>query len=318
MAGIINASFIIPIRHIKNVKQDTVWLLHSLVGFTVIPWFLLWLFYKDSFSVYITLSYIAWLVILIGGLIFGIGQVSFAYAINRLGIGLSFFINLSVGILLGTFFVLIYKKQLLTSFGLEVVIATILTIISLLLSYFAKKNSGYETHLRENKHYLLGWKAGLLAGFASGCQNITFYSVSFIIPHHYSYGNSDYWIWPPFLTIAAISMYIGFMVRLRLIPELSVRKELREFICCSNIARLAIMGLCFTSSLLLYSVGLNLLPVQANAIAWPIFMTMIVLTSQGWGIFFKELQKVKRIKIVFIIISVVLLLISITILSKQS
>lgn len=74
------------------------------------------------------------------------------------------------------------------------------------------------------------------------------------------------------------------------------------------------MGLCFTGSLVLYSYGMSNLPHQQQVVGWPILMIVIILTSQMWGLIYKEMpentgkSKILRITSVILLITAIILL----------
>jgi L-rhamnose-H+ transport protein len=63
----------------------------------------------------------------------------FAYAILRLGMALSFAVNLSLAVTLGSMFVIFYKSLVFSVEDVIVILAILLIIISLGLSYFSGK-----------------------------------------------------------------------------------------------------------------------------------------------------------------------------------
>src|SRR6185312_6268339 len=94
IAGLMNASFIIPAKYIKNIISEKIWLYHSVIGFSIVPWLILASTNPNNFQNYLFLQPTVLLFLLGGGIIFGLGQVCFAYALEFIGVALSFTINL--------------------------------------------------------------------------------------------------------------------------------------------------------------------------------------------------------------------------------
>jgi L-rhamnose-H+ transport protein len=225
--------------------------------------------------------------IILGGFIFGIGQLCFCYAIAMVGVALSFTISLGFGVTIGSLFVVIYKSLFFTPNGLLVVLAVALIVAGLIIYYLSGKTKKLkDTSNLTKSSYQLGWLLAILAGIASGWQNITFVVVAF---PQYNPANTtnSFWVWPPFLSAAAIPMFTGFLYRAAKTGQL-MRGDTNKGTAIIDFALVFLMGLLFTGSLLLYSYGMSHFNQQQQAVGWPVFMVMIILTAQTWGWIFKE------------------------------
>ncbi|HEV2613204.1 MAG TPA: hypothetical protein VGV92_00675 [Gammaproteobacteria bacterium] len=296
IAGLINGSFVVPVRLIKNASNEKIWFYHSLIGFSLIPWVILFFLSSSVFQDYVTLAPNLWGVIIVGGLIFGFGQVCFSYAIKKIGMAISFAINLGIGVTLGSMYVVFHDSALSTTQSYLVTLAVLCIVLSLVFYYFSEKIK---------THYHTGWLLALFAGIASGFQNITFVYVGFYANAQFHSMNS-FWVWPPFLLAAAVPMVILFFTQMKRNHE---NLSLPTF---NSLILVGLMGLSFTGSLALYSSGMSQLLPEQKMIGWPILNVLIILTSQVWGGFFGELQNTHKI---YRIISLLLLIISIGLLS---
>jgi L-rhamnose-H+ transport protein len=307
LAGIMNGSFVIPTRYIKNINSEKIWLFHSLIGLAIIPWLLLLLVSPTAFQYYPLLQSNTWVFLIMGGAIFGIGQVCFAYAIAFIGVALSFAVNLGIGVTIGSLFVVFYQHEFFTSSGYRVSLAVLLIISSLIVSYYASRNKQNLHHITHNYH--MGWILAIVAGIASGFQNITFVMVAFHTQTQFQ-ANNSFWVWPPFLLAAAIPMMIGFIYRIR-------QNRANSSFNIKGILAVIIMGLLFTGSLALYSRGMSSLSLTEQVLGWPILMVSIILVSQGWGLFYGEAQNnTKRGKLLRFF-SLTLLILAIILLSLK-
>ncbi len=126
----------------------------------------------------------------------------------------------------------------------------------------------------------LGWILAILAGIASGLQNVLFTTIFFArIPSMESL--NPFWIWPPFLLGAAVPMAIRFYNQARRNNLLT--HSINHYLVPKNIALITLMGICFTGSLVLYSTTMAHLNSQVQLFAWPAFMIAIILGAQFWG-----------------------------------
>ena len=314
LAGLMNGSFVIPARYIKNIVNEEIWFYHSIIGLAIIPWIILAITLPSALHHYLFLQPTILIFIIFSGLIFGLGQICFSYAIESIGVALSFTINLGIGVTIGSLFVVFYKTTFFTLQAYLVILAVFLILLSLIIYYYAGKNSQERQYLKYQKssHYRTGWLLASLAGVASGLQNITFVTVAFYTKTQFQISNS-FWVWPPFLFAAAIAMFFGFLYRIKRNPANKL-----QFLGIKSTLLIAIMGLFFTGSLALYSGGMNKLTHQQQIIGWPAFMITIILTSQIWGWLYSKVSGVALRNKLFMICSVMLLVIAIIILSFES
>lgn len=283
LAGIINASFVIPAKLIKGVPSEVVWLLHSIVSLVIIPWLLLCILFTVPLHFYSFLSASDLFILIVGGFLFGVGQTCFYLAIEKLGIALSFVINLGLGVTIGSLLAAVYEHVLLTRQGWIVIAAVALILLGLFLYYKSKGSLQKNTcsDLYKNS-YILGWVFAVITGITSGLQNISFVIVSSKV-----HDAGSYWFWPPFLTIAAIPMFIGFYFFSR---KLNKRPRLFHLVSYRVLPGVIVMGLCFTGSLALYSLGMSHLVSSQKVVGWPLLMIFTILTSQLWGKLMGEMK----------------------------
>ncbi len=299
VAGLINGSFVVPSRYIQNTSSDKIWFYYSLIGLAIIPWLILLFLSGSILHDYSMLSDRIWGCIILGGLIFGVGQFCFSKAIAKIGIALSFAINLGIGVTIGTMFVVLHDSAFFTTRGFFVTLAVILIICSLIFYYFSQRNAE-----QAKGHYQAGWLLASFAGIASGLQNVTFMVVG-IYENTQLQSVNSFWVWPPFLLSAAIPMGLLFFYQMKRKQESVLLRNLKYLVL------IFLMGLCFTGSLVLYSSGMSQLPSDQKMLGWPTLMVLIILTSQIWGWKWGEFKETRKIfytfSILFLLTSMVLL-----------
>lgn len=307
IAGIINGTFAIPLRFIKQSSHASAWFIFSIVGMIVIPWILFFISMPVSVAIYLNLNAATLVILIIGGILFGLGQFCFAKAISKIGVALSFSINIGLSVLIGTFFAISNKFGVAVLHNPLILTAIILIIIALINYYYLGATKKEISHNYYQISYRAGWLLALFAGFASGMQNITF-----ITALHYATNLekvNPYWVWPLFLSIASIPMMISFFCSIKMSALSWINISLK------NMLVIIFMGLFFTGSLWLYSISLINVSYLSKVIAWPIFMTAIILTSQIWGVLYKEYHLEKNINKIRLVISVSFLIVAIISLS---
>jgi L-rhamnose-H+ transport protein len=311
LAGLMNGSFVIPANYMKNISYEKKWFLHSLIGCAVIPWTIFFLTMSNTIPNYWLLNSRMWTLLIISGFFFGIGQVCFAYAIEIIGIALSFTINIGTGLTIGSLFVILYEEALFTSQGYLVIFAVLLILIGLIINYLSGRKSLRSSYGYQNKYYHLGWILALVTGITSGLQNISFIILAFQNTLNLQSSNS-FWVWPPFLLAAALPMLVGFGYQL----YKKNKSIFFDFHYVRNILLVSIMGFFFTGSLAFYSKGMSQMNRQQQIIGWPTFMVSIILVSQIWGWFYHESMNDRKTSRYYQISSVILLMVAIFLLAK--
>lgn len=317
LAGIMNGSFVIPARYINNLTQSRMWLYYTFIALILLPVTLCYWLVPSIFYLYFHILQIPTisLPLALGGLIFGVGQICFFKAIQKVGIALSFCINLGVGVVVGSLFASFLKNTLFTLHGIIILIAILLILLGLATRYQSEK----DTALSSSSHnYVKGWLLGTIAGLASGVQNIVFVLVAFHLnsaTHHIN----PFWVWPPFLLAAGILMALVFLIQGRKkkhqpppnLMRLTVLSRLKNVFC------ILLMSILFTGSLMLYSQGMWQLTPAEQTIGWPIFMAAIIITSQCWGWKSKEHGKIDQRNGYQRVVSIVLLITAVILLSMK-
>ncbi len=122
IAGLMNGSFVIPSKYVSRLSTDETWFYHSIIGLIILPWLMLSVVAPEALMAYSAFPYTLCIVIVLTGAIFGGGQICFMMAIKRIGLGASFAVNLGIGTIIGSLFVVYYKKMLLTQHGFFVIL----------------------------------------------------------------------------------------------------------------------------------------------------------------------------------------------------
>lgn len=315
LAGLMNGSFVIPMKFMPQLITERVWQYHCILGLIILPWILLLFISPKAFSHYTLIAPSIWRLIILSGLVFGIGQLCFSYAIKRTGVALSFATNLGVGVIIGSMFVVFYKHLFFTYHGLLVAIAVLMIILGLAMYFFSSRHHVKASLTQSEKiTYYFAWLLAIFAGMASGLQNIAF--IVSISHEQTSFNNVNaFWVWPPFLLAAALPMIIGFGCKIR--RENKNLNFFRQTIKIKELLLIMTMDLLFTGSLALYSLGVDGLLHSQLIVAWPMFMVTIVLTTQGWGAVFdkhhhnKKSRIHKWISVTFLAIAIALLSVAI-------
>lgn len=323
LAGISNGSFALPTKHVVKWQFEHIWLHFSIWGFVILPWLTMVYLVPQVFQIYAKIPIDRLLIIALGGFFFGVGQICFALALEIIGIGLGFSINLGFGIVLGFGlpFIIQHPHEIFTPFGLVILTGTILAIIGLVFSNYAgvlrdrhKLTVGPATSTAKKNH-LLGVILAIVAGLSSASQNFIFAYTNSIQDLAQQMGASSFAvaniIWPGYLLCGFVP-YMLYMIYLH------YKNQSFKAYCQKGVGKYylfaIVMAVFSYGSLLIYSKASQLIGKFGPIIGWPIFMVVIILTSNFWGWKYGEWEncgaKAKntmKFGLVFFVIAVIML-----------
>lgn len=328
MAGIVNGSFALPTKYVNKWKFENIWLQFAIWGFVILPWVITLILVPQTFQIYAATPSHLLIVILLGGLFFGIGQICFALSLNLIGLCLGFAINLSLGISLGFLLPLVFQHadKIMTPFGITTLAGTLLSVIGLIISNHAgilRDREKYKLQIAEqnntsksNNKHKLGVILAVIAGFSSAEQNFVFSLTYSMQPLAASMGANDFGaaniIWPGFLACGFIPYAL---YTLYLLYKNKSFVNYRQSSTGKYYIFAFIMGLFSYSSLLFYSKASQLIGGSLGPlIGWPMFMALIILVSSFWGWRYKEWEgcgnktkKVMKQGLMFLILAIAVL-----------
>ena len=293
-AGIMCGSFALPIKHIKTWQFEHIWLGYAFWGFLIFPWLTIIALDPHVSQIYGEISSKMWLIILTGGFLFGAGQICFALALNFIGLGLGFLINIGLGTVLGFLLPLftLHVNRILSFPGMVALTSMFLIVLGLLVSYRAGSQRDKEKQQAlkissqpfKKSVYSLGILLAVFAGVFSAGQNYTFALTNHIqlvaLTSGIDSSASSIIIWPPFLTCSFIPYASYMLFQHYKNKSFHVYRQPKLFF---NHFSVIIMGGFWFGSLALYSKASLLMGVFGAIIAWPLFMVLIILMSNFWG-----------------------------------
>ncbi len=290
-AGIMNGSFALPSKYAKNWRFENLWLNYAVWAFFILPWVSIFILEPNIWRIYAMIPSYTLFILIVGGFLFGIGQICFALAMRTIGIGLGFVINIGLGTGLGFLFPLVFlhPEAIWTSFGLVTLIGIIFIIGGLLLSYYAghqrdlSKKFNPET-LAAKSSYKLGVLFAIIAGIGSAGQNFTFALTSNMQQLALVAGvkmlAAAIVIWPAFLTCAFIPYGVYMLYLHGKNTSFNAYKTPNS---ARNYGFAVIMAILWFGSLIAYSQAALWIGSTGPIVAWPLFMVFIILTSNFWG-----------------------------------
>jgi L-rhamnose-H+ transport protein len=324
VAGVINGSFALPTKYVTNWNFENIWLQYAIWAFILLPWIAIFILAPNVLQIYMATPWQYVLVMIIGGVLFGVGQAGFAFAISTIGIGISFVICVGLSIGLGFLLPLVIQHtiEVFTPFGILTVFGAILAIVGLCVAIYAGElHHRYVQRTKQpkeacsTKFYYVGVLLAIIAGLFSAGQNfsfsLTFHMQQIALNMGASHLGAAVIMWPGFLLFSFLP-YAGYMLYLHYSNNsfgCYLRKKTAKYYLFA-----VAMGVCWFGSLIFYSRASQLIGYLGPIVGWPMFMVLIILTSNFIGWRYREwegcLSKTKYILwtgLLLLIVSVLLL-----------
>lgn len=293
-AGLVNGSFAAPTKYTARWKWENIWAVWAVVALLIAPWLLAFLTIPDLLEFYRNTS-IGFILLLVAfGLGVGVSQVFFGLALAAVGFSIGFAVTIGLSTALGSLvpLVLLHPKAVQTAKGIAVIAGVALILIGTGCCGVASSKKSRDARLgtAARGEHLPGQMFGaglllcILAGALAPLLNIALALGSPIINRAAQLGvgpaNQANVVWPPLLTATLVPYlaYCSYLWR--------KNKSLRLFALSGTGSYWllgTIMGVLWTGSLALYGAGSTRMAAMGPVLGWPLFMSVIILSSNVWG-----------------------------------
>lgn len=280
-AGILNGTFAVPLKIMRDWKFNHVWGPFSILAMIVIPWAAVFSF-VPTWKLTLSLIPHKSLVLLVAlGLVWGVASLLYGLAISLLGIALGFSIQLGLSIVIGALipFATVHGFALRTSAD-----ALFLTgVAGMVLGVIACARSGADAQSAgRTRRFRLGLLIAVLGGIGSPLLNIGIqYGIS-LLPSSAHRDPSLQWVpWAVFLSASALSQ-TG-------ICSYRIWRAHQWALFCGpgkrhDAAFVVAMSIIWAVSIFLYGASADIIGNMGTSVGWPVFIGAIVLTSNAWGL----------------------------------
>lgn len=300
LAGLINGSFAAPTKYMTDWKEENIWFYFSFWGFLVLPWLTLFLLSPAQLNFMMYLPANVLLYTIIGGLVWGVGQLTCSLAFGLIGLGLTQIINISMGTAGAALIPLLWRKGLLFStYGMIQGIGIIIFVIAVVIGVKAgsdrdkNKNSNSSENSKDVSSGIqtgkafLGVLCAVIAGVGSVFQGVSYaYANPIISDVTIKYGMSNLAAslatWVVVFTAAWIPYVIYFFVlciKRKTVGVIFKSGRLKNYVYL-----FVVMAFGYWGSVVFFSRASSLIGGDlAPTIAWPLFMIFIILAANFWG-----------------------------------
>jgi L-rhamnose-H+ transport protein len=298
LAGLLNGSFAVPLKTTRVWKFNHIWTLHSLLAMGVIPWIVVMVAaprWKDLLT-HVALQ--GWLILIGWGVLFGIASLLYGIAVDLLGIALGFAIQLGLSIVLGALLPMLWAGAFeLRSRGDWVfMLGLMLMVVGVILCAQAGGSQGKSSGFGA-KRFRLGLLIAIIGGVLAPTLNFGIQYGTALLSKGAEARRAPgfpveiYLAWAVFLSSAAVvqaGYCFGRVVREHSTGVFGAGMRTRDAL------QVPAMSLIWISSVFVYGRSAFALGPLGNSFGWPVFVALIILTSNAWGVLLGEWRQAAR------------------------
>lgn len=297
-AGVMNASFSLPMKFVRSWAWENTWLLWSIFALLVFPPALAFSTIP-SFTGILHANGDVVLLVAVCGAAWGVAQVLFGLALDKIGIALTFSIVLGLSAAMGSLIPLIrlHSDRLFTRGGLMSLAGIALVLIGVAASAVAGKirDRGKDSGATKNEQIGVGLVMAIVSGVCASMMNVGFAYGAPLATAAGAHGANSLWvtdaIWVPLLLGGAVPnlLYCIYLVAKRRTGNSYTTSSFAR-----NLSLTIAMGVLWFGSSVLYGIATAFLGVLGPVVGWPLFMSLIVIVATLLGLWTGEWRGAAR------------------------
>lgn len=302
-AGMMQGTFMLPTKFTSRWKWENMWLSYSVFAYLLFPWLIAMATVPHLWQILGETSGRSWAIIILYGIGWGIGALTFGLGIAALGLALGFAIILGITASVGALLPLLilsspdhaHSQHFLIFIGVAVMLIGI--IVCAWAGRMKETALVAEASLAgvRRPSYSWGLLCCILSGILSSFGNLGFAfgtemtTVSFRWHTPTQFASIPFWaviIAPLFVCNAGYCMYL--LVRNRTFSYFSTAGTAHYHILTASMALMWLIGM------LVYGVGATMLGRLGPTIGWALLMSLVVVVANVWGIATGEWKQAGR------------------------
>lgn len=299
VAGVLNGSFATPTKYTKKWQWENIWSVWAVAAMLIFPWLLVLATIPNAASVYSNISAKEIALLTIFGLGFGLAQIFFGLGIAAVGIALNFAIAIGISTVEGSLVPLIlqHPEEIHTAKGQFVFLGVLIMVVGIVLSAVAGREK--ERNLRGNApasggaaktiSFAAGLTLCILAGIGSPLGNFGLAFCTSTVNKAVEFGasltNKYNVIWAPLYMASLVPYFIYCIYLWRKNHSFHLFGEKGTGVYWFYGI---IMAALWMGSSAIYGISAARIGYMGPVIGWPLFMSIIIITSSVWGYFTGE------------------------------
>jgi len=299
LSGMLDGSMASPMQLAKSWRWENIWLVYSLFGMLLVPWSFAFFALEDPLHIYELAPRSALYAAFVFGGGWGIGSILFGTGITLAGMSFGYATVVSLTAVLGSLIpmIILNPTKLRTFQGNIIIVALFVLLIGVSLCSLAASRRKEQKPLlkRERTHFLLGLIACVAAGFFSPMLNLAFAFGFPISATALSYGSGDIGASLALLNIVLLAGFVPNVIySLFLLRKNRTSNEFFQAGSVSNWFYGFLMGLLSFGAFLVYGIANVYLGPMGPVVGWPIYMAVVILTANFWGLIRGEWSKADK------------------------
>jgi L-rhamnose-H+ transport protein len=302
-AGLFNGSFALPMKYARRWKWENTWLVFSIVGILILPWFMAFRFVPHLGEVYQSVPTRVLVSAVTFGFLWGIAQVTYGLSLKAVGLAVGVSVVSGLACFSGALVPLLVLNpaDLFRARGFFLLLSIPILFVGLFIY-------GYASRLREKEQQKwnpdgvsqqAGFKVGLalciFTGVFASSFNLAFAFSRDIIRRSIALG-----AWPATGGYGVWSLVLGagffpnlFYCLYRLLRSRTFTLFLQEYWLRETLLAVS-MAVLWLSGLFLYGAGATLAGRYGTSVGFALFMAMSVLSSTVLGMVTGEWKSTSR------------------------
>jgi L-rhamnose-H+ transport protein len=289
-AGVLNGSFAVPMKTARSWSFYHIWGIFSLLSMVVIPFVGVAVAVPGWARIISDIPLVGLIKLAALGLVWGVAALMYGAAVELLGVALGVSILLGLSIVIGAILPRLISGAALTPTSHDILfsLGLLLAVIGVVVCSRAggsKKDTGDSTQFRK------GLIIAVLGGIGSPVLNIGIqYGISLIRPltstGPQTHTNLTQWVaWALLLSAAAVTQTGYCLARVFLKGQQGAFTAPGAGV---EFGRVVIMAVAWSVSIFVYGSAAAALGPRGPSVGWPVFIAIIVLTSNAWGVMLGE------------------------------
>lgn len=292
IAGIMNASFTLPMKYARCWAWENTWLAWTLFALVLLPIIVTCTTVPHLASVYHAAPLGIVLDVILFGAGWGVAQVFFGLAVDAIGIALTFSLVLGTSAAVGTLVPLVrlHPQRLNTSPGHAVLVGVAVVIAGVLVCAVAgrRRERALPAQTGPRKSATLGLMLAILCGFGASFVNFGLAFGAPLIRTAQAFGSDALKaanaVWMPLMLAGAVP---NVLYCLWLLRKNGTRAKFRAG-GAGHWGLALTMAVFWFGSTILYGLSTVKLGAWGPILGWPLFMSLIVITASLLGMFTGE------------------------------
>lgn len=292
IAGVMNASFALPMKFVRTWAWENTWFMWSLFALLLLPCALAFAVIP-SFASILAGGGSTMLLVALYGAAWGVAQVLFGLALDRIGIALTFSIVLGLSAAMGSLIPLIrlHSDRLLTKSGFISIAGIALVLLGVAVSAVAGKmrDQTQKEGTKSSDHFGLGLFMAIASGVCASMMNVGFVYGAPLARAAAAHRANTLWltdaIWVPLLAGGAVP---NLLYCIYLLSKKRTARHYSDSSLGRNLSLAFAMAILWFGSSVLYGIATAFLGDLGPVVGWPLFMSLIVIVASLLGLWTGE------------------------------